>query len=103
MAQVTSVRYHDAAEREITRSPEFRDRMQEIGDVIADDAAEHAPRRTGAGAASIEAVTELGPAGWEVRISWQKPNYYLKFHESGTVHMPARPFLVPALNRARGV
>lgn len=105
MAQTTSVRYFESAEREIASSGPFREHLQRIGDGIAGDARAHAPvgHPSHGGAAGIAAVTELGPDGWEVRVSWQRRNYYMKFVESGTVHMPARPFLVPALNRARGV
>lgn len=54
-----------------------------------------APKLTGAGAASIQA--EMGEG--EVAISWSRERYYMKFHELGTQYLPARPFLVPALDR----
>jgi HK97 gp10 family phage protein len=98
-----TVSYREAGERELMTSGYVREVMQGIGDRIAADASEHAPHRSGAGARSIHAVTELGPNGWEVRIGWSRPSYYLGFHETGTVYMPARPFLVPALDRARGI
>jgi HK97 gp10 family phage protein len=105
MAQTVEVHYFERAERELASSPEFREYLQRVGDGVASDARAHAPvgRPSQGGAAGIAAVTQLSPDGWEVLISWQRRNFYLKFHESGTVYMPARPFLVPALNRARGV
>lgn len=95
------VDYHDAAERELASSSQARTLMQDLGDHIAHTAAAGAPRRTGAGAASIHAETDLAPAGWQVRISWDQRHYYLTFSEVGTEHMHARPFLRPALERAR--
>lgn len=58
-----------------------------------------APKRTGAGARSIRSEFELDGTEPTVRISWDQDHYYLRFHELGTRYLPARPFLVPALDR----
>lgn len=104
MAASSYFRYHDEAELEITRSGAWRERMQQIGDAIADDARDHAPvgHPSKGGAASIHAETVLEPTGWEARVSWEKRKFWMYFSEKGTVHMAARPFLRPALDRARG-
>lgn len=105
MATEVRVRYFEAAEWEVAASADLREHMQRVGDRVAADARSNAPvgHPSQGGAAGIDAVTELTPRGWEARISWQQRNYYMKFSESGTVHMPARPFLVPALDRVLGV
>jgi hypothetical protein len=103
MALTTTIRvdYHESAERALTVSGDMRDFMQHVGDGIARDARAAAPKHTGAGALSIHGETALGPHGWEAKVSWSEPRYYMTFSETGTVHMAARPFLVPALERAR--
>lgn len=58
-----------------------------------------APKRTGAGAASIRAEAVLDGGMWTARISWDREHYYMSFHELGTVHLPRRPFLVPSIMR----
>ena len=55
-----------------------------------------APKRTGAGAASIHAEAVLDGPEWTARASWDQLHRYMKFHELGTRYMPAEPFLVPA-------
>lgn len=104
MARTTKVVYFDEAEREIVRSPEWRECMQEAGDRIAAEARRLAPvgRPTHGGAASISAVTRLHPRrGWTARVSWNKAHFYLTFPENGTVYQPERPFLRPALRNVR--
>ena len=96
--------YFKEAEDEFARSDLMRDFMQRVGDEIARDAERHAPVRhpvSHGGARSIHAETNLTPKGWRAKISWDKTHYYLRFTETGTKYMPARPFLRPALERAR--
>jgi HK97 gp10 family phage protein len=78
------------------------DRLQELGDEVARVAAERAPKLTGAGAASIRAEVGVDSQGPHVDISWDKDHFYLIFHEVGTEHQPARPFLRPALWQVAG-
>jgi HK97 gp10 family phage protein len=82
----------------------MRDFMQRTGDAIARDAEAHAPvghPLSQGGARSIHAETNLTPKGWRVKISWDRRHYYMRFPETGTKYQHARPFLRPALERAR--
>lgn len=103
MGDRSKLTYFDAAELEITHSAEWRERLQGIGDDIAQDAREHAPvgHPSRGGAASIHCEMELVPEGWQARIGWEKRKFWMFFREKGTVYQPARPFLEPALDRAR--
>jgi HK97 gp10 family phage protein len=94
--------YHPEVERDLLFSAQARELVDRAGERIAAQAAADAPHRTGAGAASIDSQTRLTPHGWEARVSWTRRHYYMYFHERGTVRMPARPFLRPAIDKARG-
>lgn len=95
--------YRPEVERALRFSPEMRDTVDLVGGLIAEQAESDAPKATGEGAGSIQSVPRLGPNGWEARVSWTKARYYMYFHERGTVHLPARPFLRPAQDAARGL
>lgn len=99
----TRVIYFEAAERALLASAGMRDALQQAGDRVADYARADAPRGNPShgGADSIRCEVELEPTGWEAHIGADREHYYLDFHETGTAHMPARPFLRPALERAR--
>lgn len=58
-----------------------------------------APKKSGAGAASIRAEPNYDETEPTVRISWDVEHYYLRFHELGTKYLPERPFLRPAVDR----
>jgi HK97 gp10 family phage protein len=73
--------------------------MQEVGNVVAENAAEDAPKLSGAGAASIFAQTGVDDQSAYADISWDQDHYYMGFRELGTEHEGARPFLRPALDR----
>lgn len=68
--------------------------MLRVGEQVAERAQELAPKRTGAGAASIHAEVVDG----EVRVSWDPEHFYMLFQEVGTSEMSPRPFLRPALD-----
>lgn len=72
--------------------------MLEAAKPVVDKARFDAPRRSGLGAASIQAqpFSEIG-GEQTVHISWDREHYYLGFHELGTVQLPARHFLEDAL------
>lgn len=72
--------------------------LDDIGAQVAGRAAMQAPKRTGAGAASIHQETSVDEQSAVSRISWDDKHFYLYFHELGTSRMPARPFLRPALD-----
>ena len=62
---------------------------------LARSRAEHAESHT----PPIRAELTEGDDGEpEVRVGWPKEHFYLYFHEVGTEHEPARPFLRPALD-----
>ena len=74
------------------------DMLQDVGDIVADEARGRAPEQTGAGAASIHAEVESDAESGYADVSWDKDHFYLGFAETGTVHQPATPFLRPALD-----
>lgn len=100
--------YRDETEHRVAAGEDLHGVMQRYVDDIADDASRGAPRSEGAGHArgthgadNIVGVVDRVPEGWRGRVGWYRKAYYLGFHEKGTQHMPARPFLVPAAERRR--
>ena len=70
--------------------------------VIVESARRRAVKATGRGAESIHAsVTERSRFGVTQAIGPTKRAFYMRFLEFGTVKMPARPFLRPALDEER--
>jgi len=86
----------------VAASTDVRDLLMEAGEPVEDRAKLGAPKETGEGAGSIRREPVLDGFAWTVRISWDRPHYYLYFHDRGTEHLPARPFLEPALEAAIG-
>lgn len=81
---------------ELARSPDIRNALLDIADSrVARPARARAPKRTGFGASTIHAEASLAGSEWEIDTSWSPDAFYLKFHELGTQHMRADPFLVP--------
>lgn len=74
--------------------------VDRAGSLVAERAADLAPKETGAGAASIHHEVELESGVPVAKVSWEPDYFYLLFHELGTSRMPARPFLRPALDGA---
>jgi len=61
-----------------------------------------APRRTGRAAEHIVVeLQESTPRRAEAFIGYEKPGFYLLFQELGTLHHPAQPHLVPALEQTK--
>lgn len=97
MAEVRIVVHRNEIEA-IKRSPQMRDVLMDVTEQqLLPDAQQRAPKRTGAGAASIHAEPVLEDDEWTTHTSWDRDHFYMWFPEKGTVHQPARPFLVPAL------
>lgn len=92
----------ERAVQSYARSVDVRDLLIESAQPIEGGAKVLAPKRSGAGAESIRSEPVLDGLDWTVRISWDRDHYYMYFHERGTVRMPARPFLEPALEAAIG-
>jgi len=82
---------------DLLRDPDLRMGLLDAAQPVVRAAQLGAPKRTGAGAASIHAEAVLDGPEWTARISWSRERFYLRFHEMGTKSLPARPFLVPAL------
>lgn len=82
-------------------SDEVADLAQDVGDQVAERAAELAPKRTGAGAASIHAELGEDEDGAYADVSWDRDHFYMGFKELGTEHEPAQPFLRPALEQTQ--
>jgi hypothetical protein len=109
-ANVTRIVYYDKTERLIASGHEMRSVIQELVEDIADSARPDAPRSGGEGHAGgrhasdlIKGETFAVPEGWEGRVGWTRPAYYLYMHEKGWKYRGARPFLRPAVERRRDV
>jgi HK97 gp10 family phage protein len=82
--------------QQVAKNRQVQERLKRDAEALAMTAARLAPKRTGAGAASIHA--EPQPDGsW--RVSWGRGRDYMRFSEFGTKHEAARPFLRPAAKR----
>lgn len=109
-ATITRLVYYTTVERAIASDPGMRNVMQRVSDDIADDARPNAPRSEGQGhsrgrhgADTIAGQVIETARGWEGRVGWPRPSYYLYMHEKGWVHKSARPFLRPAAERRRKI
>lgn len=83
----------------LVRDESLRRELLASGGQIAAAAAADAPRRTGAGAASIHPEAVFEDAAWTVRVGWDQLHYYMRFHDLGTRYVPAQHFLEHALDR----
>lgn len=88
------------AVEQLARSVDVRDLLLDSAEPIVGRARLGAPKASTEGAASIRAEPVLDGPDWTVRISWDRDHFYLYFHDRGTVRLPARPFLEPALEAA---
>lgn len=79
-------------------SVEAADATLEVARWVARDAQASAPRDTGAGAASIGVWEGFDGGGPYTDVSWDQDHFYMSFHEHGTIHHAARPFLRPAFD-----
>lgn len=88
---------------ELAESEEIRSHIMRIGEEIAADARAHGPhakKRSKHGVETIHAERGHEEGGrWSVDVGWDREKYYLRFPELGTRYQPARPFLVPAVDR----
>lgn len=71
--------------------------LAEIGETTAEPLAEaiaaRAPKDTGEAAATIHSEPDPDEPGF--KVGWSPDAFYLRFHELGTEHQPARPFARP--------
>lgn len=96
---VRTVLHHNEIEA-LRRDPDLRAGLLQVSWPIAVDAARRAPKLSGAGAANIRPEAVLDGDEITAHISWDRDHFYMSFHETGTTSLPARPFLVPALEAA---
>ena len=92
----------ERAVRALSSSADMRDLLLDAGEPVVRHARALAPKDTGEGAASIREEAVLDGFVWTVRVSWDRAHFYMYFHDQGTKHIPARPFLEPALEAAIG-
>lgn len=75
--------------------------LEHFAGPIVREAQAHAPKLTGAGAASIRAERTDDVNEETIHISWDRSHFYMYFHERGTRYLSARPFLVPTVGGLR--
>ena len=92
--------------RVVLRQHEIDDMLHDpwIADMLLDaavpvvrDARAGAPKRTGAGAASIHAESVLDGPEITAHISWDRDHFYMSFVDLGTHVLPPLHFLEDAL------
>lgn len=77
--------------------PWVEDMLLGYGAQVAGDARAKAPKRTGAGAASIHAESVLDGPEITAHISWDRDHFYMSFQDLGTQTLPPLHFLEDAL------
>lgn len=97
MADDVRIVVHQQAIDALAKDPGMRIELLQAADPVDDRARQRAPKDTGKGAFSIHSEAVLDGPEWTVRIGWDRERFYMYFHEAGTRKLPARPFLVPAL------
>jgi HK97 gp10 family phage protein len=94
-----------ALQRALKSNPDVTAGLDKMGAAIAEDATAGAIAlglvETGAGAKSITHEVGYDIDGAYVRVSWDKRHFYMGFHELGTSHENAKPFLRPAAEKPR--
>ncbi|MFG3709214.1 hypothetical protein ACGF7U_31410 [Micromonospora sp. NPDC047670] len=83
----------------LAESAEASEATREAGRGVAAVARSLAPRRTGEGAASIDAWPGTGPGGPHTDVAWDQDHFYMSFQDGGTKDLPARRFMADALDR----
>jgi|SRR5215210_553361 len=94
----------DLHPREIARlvnEPVVKEACEGIAETIVERAQAAAPKASGRGAASIHAEEGEIDGVPVIYVSWTPEHFYLRFHEEGSEHQPARPFLRPAAESVR--
>lgn len=94
---------HQSAINNLAFDSPVKNAVDQLGEEVAADARQAAPKRTGEGAQSIRHDVVQGRDGWEARISWDRDHFYMMFAELGTSRQAATPFLRPALQKRRSL
>lgn len=96
-----------ALDRQLKYNPDVTDALLKMGDAIAGDAKANAEAlglvETGGGVKSIQAEVGYDADGAFARVSWDRRHFYMGFHELGTSHENAKPFLRPAAEKPRAL
>ena len=100
---MTTVRLDQRAIEEWASNEEAEALLDRVGELIANDARDAAPKRTGAMADSITHEIVRDSGGLSVRVSWDSEHFYGIFAELGTSKETARPFLRPAALKHRSL
>lgn len=87
----------------VAKDPRLGRELMKDGWLVAELAAQLAPKSPGGGggAASIHPELVRTAHGPEVRVSWDRKHFYMGFAETGTVRQGATPFLRAAAARFR--
>lgn len=84
----------------MTREPWAREDMAIRGESVANRGRALAPRRTGAGAASIIAEPVIAPlVGWTCDIGWDHHHTYMRYTDRGTKYIRAQYYMERALEQ----
>jgi len=84
----------DSAVKKLESDPEVLAAVEKFTDEhIVPEMRRRAPKDTGASAESIHSEPDPEEPGF--RVSWDKDHFWLSFHELGSAHQPARPFMRP--------
>lgn len=84
MADVTVI-VNSAEVKALARAEWMRTELQARSDAVAAQARGRAPRRTGAGAASIHGEVVSAGDGLEGRVSWDSAHAYMRFTHSHAI------------------
>jgi HK97 gp10 family phage protein len=87
-----NVRWNPGWERQVLGAPQVDHELAEAAERVVQVAQARAPKRTGAGAASIHKERH----GDGYAVSWDPAHNYMAYAEFGTEKETAQPFLRPA-------
>lgn len=100
---MTDVRLDPVAISAWASGTDARRALERLGEAVAEDARQAAPRDTGAMADSIDYEVGTDSDGAYVRVSWDADHWYGLFSEIGTSARAPRPFLRPAMTQRRAL
>lgn len=91
------VRVYPAAVADLAHHPGVRAHLHTVATYIADEASRRASFAEHHG--GVIGAQEQDDGSWHV--GWDDEHWYYQFHEFGSSHEPARPFLRPAADSVR--
>jgi HK97 gp10 family phage protein len=84
-----NLRWNPGWERQVLHNPLVDRAVAETAERVVQRARDGAPKRTGAGAASIHKERD----GDDYKVSWDTEHDYMRFLEFGTEYITPHPFL----------